>query len=316
MNILITGGTGFVGSKLIEVLSRNNLNNLFLLSRKSDHTLNKSIKQIISVDPENFFKTAIPSDVDVVVHLAGRAHILNEEIESPIDEFRKVNVEGTLDLARQALKNNVKRFIFISSIGVNGAVTYTQAFTEDSKPNPHADYALSKYEAEQALTNLFKESKTELVIIRPPLVYAAHAPANFNRFMKIISSKLPLPFGLVSNKRSMIALANLVDFIICCITHPAAANELFLISDGEDLSTKQLVFYVANGMSRRKILVPIPIIILQIGAILINKPMIYKQLCCSLVVDSKKAFNVLGWRPVVSAHEALFESGNKFIKNN
>src|SRR5690606_14547210 len=151
-----------------------------------------------------------PNDIDIIIHLAGRAHILNEQVTDPLTEFRKVNVEGTLQLARQALEKKVKRFIFVSSIGVNGSVTKQQPFTEDSVPQPHADYAVSNLEAEQELKKLFSRSDTELVIIRPPLVYAAHAPGNFSRLLKLVATNLPLPFAGTKNKRSFVALENLV----------------------------------------------------------------------------------------------------------
>src|SRR5690606_32265193 len=196
--ILITGGNGFVGKALIfDLLKKTNVQVVSLV--RSYQIQPQAVEQLVA---ENIFEVEFPENTDVIVHLAGRAHILNEQTTDPLTEFRKVNVEGTLQLARQALGKKVKRFIFMSSIGVNGAVTLQQPFTEDTLPQPHADYALSKLEAEEALKKLFAGSDTELVIIRPPLVYAAYAPGNFARLLKLVATNLPLPFARTQNKRS------------------------------------------------------------------------------------------------------------------
>ena len=212
MRVLITGATGFVGTALTERV--NNVYDTIALVRTQNHVLSANVQQLVAA---NIFAADLPENIDVIIHLAGRAHILNEQTTDPLSEFRKVNVDGTLQLARQALDKKVKRFIFMSSIGVNGSVTLQQPFTEDAIPQPHADYAVSKLEAEHELKKLFAGSDTELVIIRPPLVYAAHAPGNFARLLKLVASNLPLPFAGTQNKRSFVALENLVDFIQTCI---------------------------------------------------------------------------------------------------
>ena len=246
--------------------------------------------------------------------MAGRAHILNDQTIDPLAEFRKVNVVGTLQLARQALEKKVKRFIFMSSIGVNGSVTTQQPFTEDSVPQPHADYAVSKLEAEQELKKLFAGSDTELVIIRPPLVYAAHAPGNFARLLKLVTTNLPLPFAGTKNKRSFVALENLVDFIQICIEHPKAANQTFLVADQERISTGELVQYLKQGMGKKVCFIYLPQPLMKLGAACIGKSKLYEQLFESLEVDTSKAQNLLGWKAPISTQQAMLKAGQDYLK--
>jgi nucleoside-diphosphate-sugar epimerase len=308
MKVLITGANGFVGRRLASVL-RSEYDQLVCCSRNSGS------------DPEFVTSPALSANadwgpllagVDVVVHLAGKAHNLGEPRSVALEGFKQTNIEGTLRLAEQALAANVKRFIFISSIGVNGSSTREVAFDESSAPAPHADYAESKLAAERKLEVLSRGSSMELVIIRPPLVYAAQAPGNFRRLLKIVSLGLPLPFAAINNRRSMIALDNLVDFIRVCVAHPKAANSLFLVSDGVDLSTGEIVKLIAKGMSKKARLIAVPQFLLLAGATLLGRRAIYTQLCCSLVIDSSKAQSTLGWVPVVSPQQALIESGRDF----
>ncbi|OXR33425.1 NAD-dependent dehydratase [Pseudomonas umsongensis] len=308
MKVLITGANGFVGRRLANVL-RSEYDQLVCCSRNSGS------------DPEFITSPALSANadwgplltgVDVVVHLAGKAHNLGEPRSVALEGFKQTNVEGTLRLAEQALAANVKRFIFISSIGVNGSSTSEIAFDESSPAAPHADYAESKLAAERKLEVLCRGTSMELVIIRPPLVYAAQAPGNFRRLLKIVSLGLPLPFAAINNRRSMIALDNLVDFIRVCVAHPKAANSLFLVSDGVDLSTGEIVKLIAKGMNKKVRLVAVPKFLLLAGATLLGKRAIYAQLCGSLVIDSSKAQSTLGWVPVVSPQQALMESGRDF----
>ena len=217
-------------------------------------------------------------------------------------------------MAKQALEKKVKRFIFISSIGVNGAVTSDQPFSEQSTPKPHADYAISKYEAEEALKVLFIGSETELVVIRPPLVYAAHAPGNFARLLKLVSTNLPLPFAQTNNKRTFIALENLVDFIQLCITHPKAANQTFLVADQESLSTRELVEYLKQGIGKKPYFIYIPQSLMKLGASCLGKSKLYEQLFESLEVDTTKAQKLLDWIAPLTAKQAMIQVGKDYIK--
>ncbi|WP_168382631.1 NAD-dependent epimerase/dehydratase family protein [Acinetobacter indicus] len=309
MKILITGATGFVGSALTERI--NSLYETMALIRAQSSGLPVTVQQLVAA---NIFAADLPENIDVIIHLAGRAHILNDQTTDPLTEFRKVNVEGTLQLARQALEKKVKRFIFMSSIGVNGSVTLQQPFTEDALPQPHADYAVSKLEAEQELKKLFAGSDTELVIIRPPLVYAAHAPGNFARLLKLVASNLPLPFAGTNNKRSFVALENLVDFIQTCIEHPNAANQTFLVADQTSISTRELVQYLKQGMGKKAHFIYIPQPLMKLGAACIGKSKLYEQLFESLEVDTTKAQKLLGWTAPLSTQQAMLQAGQNYLK--
>ncbi|MFZ7791705.1 NAD-dependent epimerase/dehydratase family protein [Acinetobacter lwoffii] len=311
MNILLTGTSGFVGKTLLHQLNQSKKHYITVLTRAKISVFDNCIHQIVS---ENIFECDWKSNVDVVIHLAGRAHILNDQSVDPLTEFRKVNVEGTLQLARQALEKKVKRFIFMSSIGVNGSVTKQQPFTEDALPQPHADYAVSKLEAEQELKKLFAGSDTELVIIRPPLVYAAHAPGNFARLLKLVSTNLPLPFARTQNKRSFVALENLVDFIQVCIEHPNAANQTFLVADQNSISTRELVQYLKQGMGKTPYFIYIPQPLMKLGAACVGKSKLYEQLFESLEVDASKAQNLLGWTAPLSTQQAMRQAGQNYLK--
>lgn len=314
MKILVTGASGFVGNALLLSLLKNSSYQIITLLRHYNTAFASNILQVVGGDSDQFFSTAIPENIDVIIHLAGRAHILNDQSNNPLDDFRKVNVEGTLQLAKQALEKKVKRFIFISSIGVNGAVTSDQPFSEQSTPKPHADYAISKYEAEEALKVLFIGSETELVVIRPPLVYAAHAPGNFARLLKLVSTNLPLPFAQTNNKRTFIALENLVDFIQLCITHTNAANQTFLVADQESLSTRELVEYLKQGIGKNPYFIYIPQFLIRLGASCVGKSKLYEQLFESLEIDTTKAQKLLNWTAPLTAKQAMIQVGKDYIK--
>ena len=244
--------------------------------------------------------------LDAVVHCAGRAHVMTDTATEPLTAFRTVNMDGTLNLARQAVDAGVKRFVFISSIGVNGAQTALgRSFSETNKPNPHNAYALSKWEAEQGLLRVADETGLEVVIIRPPLVYGYGAPGNFGALMRAVQRGWPLPLGTVCNRRSLVALDNLVDFIVTCITHPQAVNQTFLLSDGQDLSTTELVRGMAKAAGVPARLLPVPVWVLQTGATLLGKGNAVQRLCGNLQVDISKAKQLLGWVPPVSVDEGL-----------
>jgi UDP-glucose 4-epimerase len=244
--------------------------------------------------------------VQTVVHAAARVHVMDETATDTLTEFRRVNVQGTLQLARQAEASGVRRFVFISSIKVNGEVTNLGLpFTAENIPAPLDPYGVSKMEAEQALRQIATETGMEVVIIRPPLVYGPGVKANFAALMRAVQRGWPLPLGAVHNQRSLVALDNLVDFIVTCITHPQAANQTFLVSDGQDLSTTELVRGMAQAAGMPARLLPVPVWALQAGATLLGKGDAVQRLCGNLQVDISKARQLLGWVPPVSVEDGL-----------
>jgi nucleoside-diphosphate-sugar epimerase len=244
--------------------------------------------------------------VQTVVHCAARAHVMRAQATDALAACREVNMAGTLRLARQASAAGVQRFVFLSSLGANGSQTEPgQPFSEADQPRPHNAYALSKWEAEQGLQKIATETGLEVVIIRPPLVYGFNAPGNFGSLTRAVKHGIPLPLGAVHNKRSLVALDNLVDFIVTCITHHQAANQTFLVSDGQDLSTADLVRGMAQAAGVPARLLPVPVWALQAGAALLGKRDAVQRLCGNLQVDISKARSLLGWVPPVSVEEGL-----------
>lgn len=310
MKILVTGASGFIGEAVCRALIARG-DQVRGLIRSGVCNLPEVSVVKADVADEAALRLALQG-VGCVVHLAGRAHLLADTAVDPLAEFRAVNRDATLRLAGLALEAGVKRFVFMSSIGVNGSRTYGEAFSESSPVAPHADYATSKLEAELGLQAQLEGGPTELVIIRPPLVYAAHAPGNFRRLLKLVSMGLPLPFSLVRNERTMVSLENLVDFVLLCTQHPDAANELYLISDDQSVSTRELVELLALGMSRRCINLPVPPSLLSLGLKMAGKASLDTQLCQSLVVSNKKA-RALGWQPRVSTKDALVDAGRQYL---
>jgi nucleoside-diphosphate-sugar epimerase len=245
--------------------------------------------------------------VDVVIHLAARVHMMKDKAADPLAVFRTINVAGSLNLARQAAAAMVKRFVFISSVKVNGEATLPgRPFAADDIPAPLDPYGVSKMEAEQGLRQIAAETGMEVVIIRPPLVYGPGVKANFAALMRAVQRGWPLPLGAVHNQRSLVALDNLVDFIVTCVTHPQAANQTLLVSDGQDLSTTELVRGLARAAGVPARLLPVPVWALQAGgASLLGKGDVIQRLCGNLQVDISKARNLLGWVPPVCVEEGL-----------
>lgn len=302
--ILLTGATGFVGRAVHQRLDADKLYNLTIATRREVEVSDGvGVVKIEDLTAETDWTGALQS-IDIVLHAAARAHVMKDKLADPLVEYCKVNVEGTLQLARQALKAGVKRFIFISSIGVNGN-TNTVPFTVEDTPRPADLYAQSKYRAEQALWEITNNTDMELVIIRPPLVYGPNAPGNFGSLINWVRKGIPLPLGAIHNKRSLISLDNLVDLIVTCIDHPAAANEVFLAADGEDVSTTDLLRGVAKAMGRPARLVAIPAGFLQLGATVVGKRAMAQRLLGSLQVDVSKARQVLGWQPPLTLEQGL-----------
>jgi len=306
LNILLTGATGFIGQALVlELLQQGFF--LTIVLRKKSNLFADNINQIIVGDLNNDIDwSSILNKIDCIIHLAGKAHVIDKSKASALDEFRKINTELTLNLAKQAVAAGVERFIFLSSIGVNGNQN-NQPFLEIDTPNPQESYAISKYEAEQGLLKLAQNSSLEMVIIRPPLVYGNNAPGNFGRLIQWVSPKfiLPLPLGAVNNARSLVAIDNLVSFIITCTLHSKAANEIFLISDNDSLSTTQLLKKIAKAFNKKALLLPVPVNWMVFVAKLLGKEADAARLFSSLIVDSSKARDLLDWHPVTTIDEQL-----------
>lgn len=300
MKIFITGESGFVGSKLFSRLVGNGFDVVGLKGSFREFIKNNGVNE-----SEKF--SIKLEGAECFVHLAARVHVMNDTSLDPLAEFRRVNVEGTTYLARQAAAAGVRRFVFLSSIKVNGEFTVAgQSFTADDVPAPQDAYGISKHEAEQSLRLIANETGMEVVIIRAPLVYGPGVKANFASMMRWLSRGLPLPFAAVTqNRRSLVALDNLIDLIVTCLHHPAAAHQTFLVSDGEDLSTADLLHRMGIAMGRATRLFYVPIALLKLVTQLLNKPSICQRLCGSLQLDTTKTRKVLGWAPPISVNEGL-----------
>ena len=303
--ILMTGASGFVGRAVCSKALRHGFEIRGAVRRFAHIPALGAPLEVGDINGSNVWQVAL-QDVNTVLHLAARVHVMQDTAADPIAAFRAVNVGGTLNLARQAAAAGVKRFVFISTAKVNGESTQPdRPFTEADIPNPQDAYSLSKYEAEQGLRQITSDTGMEVVIIRPPLVYGPGVKANFAALMLAVQQGRPLALGSVNNRRSLVALDNLVDFIVTCMTHPKAANHTFLVSDGNDLSTAELVRGLARAAGVSPRLLPVPVWALQAGAMLLGKEDEVQRLCGSLQVDISKARQLLGWRPPVVVDEGL-----------
>lgn len=301
MIICITGASGFVGKTLYESLKVDG-HRCFGVGRKKTDTSDV----IISDLQKNLGWHHLPFYVDTFIHTAGRVHVMRETSADPLQEFRRVNVEATLVLARNAAASGVKRFVFISSAKVNGEATLRgQPFKETGAPMPSDPYAISKWEAEQGLAEIARQTPMEVVIIRPPLVYGPGVKANFASLMRAVHRGIPLPLKAIQNVRSLVGLDNLVDFISTCVTHPMAANQTFMVSDGFDVSTSELVRTMARtiGVADRQFSVPVPV--LKLIGNLTGKAAVMERLCGNLQLDITKARTLLDWTPRVSFEEGI-----------
>lgn len=302
-NILLTGASGFVGSSLLNALGLEH-KIVSVLRKKPNNDIN-DILQVNAIDASTDYSKVINS-IDVVIHTAARAHVMKDESTDPLSEYRTVNLDGTLNLARQAAEAGVKRFIFISSIKVNGEQTKIGSrYKSTDTPAPEDPYGISKYEAEQGLLTLAQNTQMEVVIIRPPLVYGPGVKGNFASMIKLVKKGIPLPLGAIHNQRTLVGLDNLVDLISTCIDHPAAANQVFLAGDGQDMSTTELLQNVAKAMGKPSRLIPVPASLLMLSASVLGKKAVAKRLLGSLQVDISKTKEVLSWEAPVSVEEGL-----------
>lgn len=305
-SVLLTGATGFVGKATLDSLIASG--HPVVAALRGNASLDcpsATIMRIDSLDEQTQWQDGL-SGIDIVIHSAARVHVMDDTDTDPLAAYRKVNVEGTLNLARQAVAAGVKRFIFISSIKVNGEGTLKgQPYRADDTPAPVDPYGISKMEAEQGLRALAEQSSLEVVIIRPVLVYGPGVRANFLSMMRWLDKGVPLPFGAIDNRRSLVALDNLVDLIITCIDHPAAANQTFLVSDGDDLSTTGLLKKMASALGKPARLLPVPSVLLKFAATALGKRSLSQRLCGSLQVDIEKTRSLLGWEPPISTDDAL-----------
>ncbi len=314
VNILLTGSTGFVGGAVLSALLRRSHFQLHTLVREESGSVMGVRESLFTDLAGGKFQDALVG-MDCVVHCAARVHVMHERDSSAQVDFRRVNVDGTLNLARQAALAGVKRFIFLSSIKVNGEETSPgNVFSADTFPEPVDAYGISKHEAEEKLRALARETGIELVIIRPVLVYGPGVKANFQNMMGWLAKGVPLPLGAIHNHRSLVALDNLVDLIVTCIEHPAAANQIFLVSDGEDVSTTELLRRLASALGRPARLLPIPAWLLTNSAALLGRRGLAQRLCSSLQVDISKTKTLLGWTPPVSLDAALQRTARHFLE--
>ncbi|MBH0044859.1 SDR family oxidoreductase [Pseudoalteromonas sp. NZS11_1] len=310
---MLTGYSGFVGNYLVEQL-QNSKCQLHLLGRKQSSygTVFK-----YNLDESSLYNDAV-EHVDVVIHCAARVHIMDDTANDSLYEFRVVNTQGTLNLAKQAAKAGVKRFIFLSSIKVNGESTSGKPpYTAFDIAAPEDPYGVSKAEAEQQLFELGEKTGMEIVIIRSPLVYGEGVKANFASLMRFVGKGLPLPFRAIkNNKRSLVSVYNLVDLIKVCIEHPKAPNQVFLASDDHDLSTAEIVALMAKVQNKRNFAVPMPVWCFKLAGKLLNKSDVIDRLTGSLQLDITHTRNTLDWAPPYSVEHGFKLAANKPSKNN
>ena len=316
--VLVTGASGFIGSGLTGFLTRSGYSVCAAVRDNSALSLlpGDDMKHVAvgSICASTDWSQALDG-VDAIVHLAGRAHVLQETHADALSLFRTVNRDGTLHLARMAAEAGVRRFVFVSSIGVNGNQTLAVPFSEKDTPNPRDFYAISKFEAELGLREIAARTSMEVVILRPPLVYGPGAPGNFRRLIDIVQKGLPLPFGRINNRRSLLYLDNFTDAIRLCIEHPKAAGHTFLVSDGEDVSTPELIRRIAHALHRPARLLAVPVSLLRLAGRVTGKSAAVSRLTGSLQVDGDAIRQRLGWIAPYSMQDGLAATVAEFVQD-
>lgn len=305
MKFMISGAGGFVGKALCAELLRRGQS--VSAAVRSGNSLIENTEVIIigAIDGETNWADAL-ADVNVVIHLAARVHVMRENATDPLAEFLKVNLHGTSNLARQAASSGVKRLVYVSSIKVNGEQTSTtQSFTELDEPSPQDFYSISKWQAEQALWRISQETGLEIVVVRPPLVYGSGVKGNFAQMLAVIAKRIPLPLASADNRRSLIYVKNLVDALIACATHPVAAGQTYLVCDGEDISTPDLLRQLGDAMGCPAHILPLPLSWLRMLGKLSGKSDQVERLLGSLQVDSGKIRRDLNWVPPYTLQQGL-----------
>ena len=317
MKIAVTGASGFIGVALTNKLYEKGYDVRGIV-RANERTLNRNSRLEIfavgEINSDTNWGDALKG-IDVVIHLASRAHKLIDASVNLLAEYRIVNADGTQRLAEMSAGAGVKRLIFISTVKVNGEKTGKHQFTERDTPSPHDDYSTSKWEAEQALHNISDATGLEIVILRSPLVYGQGVKANFLRLLDMVNRNIPLPLSMVSNKRSMIYIGNLVDAIIRCIEHPDAVNKTFLVSDGQDVSTPELIRMIAGAMGKKAKLFPCPLSLLKMIGKVAGKSDEIERLTGSLQIDTAKIRRELSWTPPFTMEQGLRKTADWFMSN-
>jgi nucleoside-diphosphate-sugar epimerase len=310
-SILVTGANGFVGKSLCGTLDERQMPFIGAVRKQAaQHQI-----EVGDLTSSTDWTKALAGR-DAVIHLAARVHVMNESAKDPAAAFKATNVDATLHLARQAVKSGVKRFVYVSSVKVNGEETTGIPFTSFDTPKPLDPYGQSKLDAEIALRALSRDTGLELVIVRPPLVYGPGVSANFLKLMQLVKWRVPLPLGAVSNRRSMVAVQNLADLLILCCDHPAASGQTFLVSDDNDISVAQLLDMLASAMGKRSLLLPIPTGLMSGAAALFGKSAVTDRLLGSLQVDINHTKSTLNWKPVMSMQDALGKAVAHFLTSH
>ncbi|AHG40052.1 NAD-dependent dehydratase [Pseudomonas syringae CC1557] len=314
--VAITGATGFVGGAVVRRLL-DKTRHAVRVAVRGEHHFSADRVDVVNVEslaPDNRWESFV-TGADVVVHCAARVHVLNDQSAEPDQEYFRANVTATLNLAEQAAAAGVRRFIFLSSIKANGEFTLPgEPFRADDPCKPLDAYGVSKQKAEEGLRELAARTGMEVVIIRPVLVYGPGVKANFMNMMRWLDRGIPLPLGAIHNRRSLVAVDNLADLILVCIHHPAAANQTFLVSDGDDVSTTRLLRAIGNALGKPARLLPVPAAVLNGAAALLGKRAFSQRLCSSLQVDISKTCTMLDWRPPVSIEDAMQDTARYFLK--